>query len=132
MMNPLNSFLPIAGVALILFALGCNAPPPQQLPDIESTVISLKKKKIEDFNYKNLEQIVRVSFSQRRKKIKNTLKAIVNYNELEKFSEKRPEMLSVDDFIQISNTIKDMRAKANQKRKNNFNKLSDELKFTQK
>ena len=38
MMNPSKSFLPIAGVALILFALGCNAPPPQQLPDIESTV----------------------------------------------------------------------------------------------
>ena len=37
-MNLQKSFLPIAGVALILFALGGNAPPPQQLPDIESTV----------------------------------------------------------------------------------------------
>ena len=75
-------------------------------PDIESTVISLEKKKLEQFDYKNLEQVVRISFSQRRKKIKNTLNAIVDYNELEKFSDKRPEMLSVDDFIYISKIIK--------------------------
>ena len=75
-------------------------------PDVESTVISLQKKKLEEFDYKNLEQIVRISFSQRRKKLKNTLNAIVDYNKLEKFSDKRPEMLSVDDFIQISNIIK--------------------------
>ena len=75
-------------------------------PDVESTVISLKKKKLKQFDYKNLEQIVRTSFSQRRKKLKNTLNAIVDYNELEKFSDKRPEMLSVDDFIQISKIIK--------------------------
>jgi len=41
------------------------------------------------------------------------------------------QTFSIED-IQISNTIKDMRAKANQRRKNNFNRLSDELKFTQK
>ena len=75
-------------------------------PDVESTVISLEKKKLDQFDYKNLEQIVRISFSQRRKKLKNTLNAIVHYNELEKFSDKRPEMLSVDDFIQISKIIK--------------------------
>ena len=75
-------------------------------PDVESTVISLEKKKLEQFDYKNLEQVVRTSFSQRRKKLKNTLSAIVDYNELEKFSDKRAEMLSVDDFIQISKIIK--------------------------
>ena len=75
-------------------------------PDVESTVISLEKKKLEQFDYKNLEQVVRTSFSQRRKKLKNTLSAIVEYSQLEKFSDKRPEMLSVDDFIQISKIIK--------------------------
>tara|TARA_B100001750_G_scaffold10165_1_gene7554 strand:+ start:1431 stop:2162 length:732 start_codon:yes stop_codon:yes gene_type:complete len=75
-------------------------------PDVQSTVISLKKKKVENLDYNNLQDIVRISFSQRRKKIKNTLKDIVNYSELENFFEKRPEMLSVEDFIQISKTIK--------------------------
>ena len=75
-------------------------------PDVQSTVISLEKKKLEQFDYKNLEQVVRTSFSQRRKKLKNTLSTIVDYNELEKFSDKRAEMLSVDDFIQISKIIK--------------------------
>ena len=75
-------------------------------PDVESTVISLQKKKLNEFNYKNLEQIVKISFSQRRKKLKNTLNAIVDYDELEKFSNKRPEMLSVNDFIYISDLIK--------------------------
>ena len=75
-------------------------------PDVESTVISLQKKELKQFDYKNLEEIVRISFSQRRKKLKNTLNAIVDYAELEKFSDKRPEMLSVDDFIYISKIIK--------------------------
>tara|TARA_A100001037_G_C15059475_1_gene594046 strand:- start:164 stop:895 length:732 start_codon:yes stop_codon:yes gene_type:complete len=75
-------------------------------PDVESTVISLQKKDLTQFDYKNLEEIVRISFSQRRKKLKNTLNTIVDYPELEKFSDKRPEMLSVDDFIYISKIIK--------------------------
>ncbi len=37
-MNIRKPFLTITSIALTLFALGCNAPPPQQLPDIESTV----------------------------------------------------------------------------------------------
>ena len=75
-------------------------------PDVESTVISLQKKKSTQVDYKNLEKIVKMSFSQRRKKLKNTLNAIVDYAELEKFSDKRPEMLSVDNFIYISKIIK--------------------------
>ena len=75
-------------------------------PEGQSTVISLKKKTRKDVDYKNLQEIVKISFSQRRKKIKNTLKEIINYSELESFFEKRPEMLSIEDFIQISNTIK--------------------------
>ena len=75
-------------------------------PDVESTIISLQKKELKQFDYKNLEEIVRISFSQRRKKLKNTLNAIVDYDELEKFSDKRPEMLSVDNFIYISKIIK--------------------------
>ena len=75
-------------------------------PDVQSTVISLKRKKIKDFDFKKLEKIVRKSFSQRRKKMKNTLKILTDYNELEKFSNKRAEMLTIEDFIYISKIIK--------------------------
>tara|TARA_Y100001970_G_C14222547_1_gene853537 strand:+ start:2010 stop:2747 length:738 start_codon:yes stop_codon:yes gene_type:complete len=71
-------------------------------PDIQSTIISLKKKKRKDFNFKKLEKIVRMSFSQRRKKLKNTLKVLADHNELKKFSDKRAEMLTTEDFIYIS------------------------------
>ncbi len=75
-------------------------------PDIQSTVISLNKKNAYKFDYKKLEEIVKISFSQRRKKMKNTLKILLNYKELEIFYEKRAEMLSVQDFIYISKIIK--------------------------
>ena len=75
-------------------------------PDVQSTVISLEKKKITNFDFKKLENIVRISFSQRRKKMKNTLKILTDYTELEKFSEKRAEMLTIEDFIYISKIIK--------------------------
>ena len=75
-------------------------------PDVTSSIISLKRNNHINIDYKNLEDIVRISFSQRRKKIKNTLRDICNYKELEHFYEKRPEMISVKDFIKISKIIK--------------------------
>ena len=75
-------------------------------PEVTSSIISLEKNSYINIDYKNLENIVRISFSQRRKKIKNTLRDICNYKELEHFYEKRPEMISVKDFIKISKIIK--------------------------
>ena len=75
-------------------------------PDVTSSIISLERKKSVNIDYRKLEDIVRISFSQRRKKIKNTLSNICNYKELEHFYEKRPEMISVKDFIEISKIIK--------------------------
>tara|TARA_Y100000768_G_scaffold67869_1_gene47523 strand:+ start:6907 stop:7644 length:738 start_codon:yes stop_codon:yes gene_type:complete len=77
-------------------------------PNVSSTIISLKKKKEVAFNYKRLEQVVKKIFSQRRKKIKNTLTQISNYNELSQYSDKRPEQISVEDYIKISSQIKDL------------------------
>ena len=69
----------------------------------------MKKKEKINFNFeeKKLRIIVKNSFNQRRKKIKNSLSKI-NFN-LEKENnifEKRPEQLSVQDFIFLSKKIK--------------------------
>ncbi|MBJ48132.1 MAG: ribosomal RNA small subunit methyltransferase A [Candidatus Marinimicrobia bacterium] len=74
-------------------------------PKVSSSIISLKRKKSNDFSFKKLEKVVKKSFSQRRKKLKNTLTEINNYTQLSSYYEKRPEMLSVDEFIEISNII---------------------------
>ena len=77
-------------------------------PDVQSTVISLEKKEIIDFDFEKLEKIVRKSFSQRRKKLKNTLKEIIEYQELKNYHSKRAEMLTIEDFLFLSNTIKNL------------------------
>ena len=56
-------------------------------------------------NFDILEKVVKKCFSQRRKKIKNTLEEITNHIELNEFFENRPEMLSSDEFIKISNIV---------------------------
>ena len=77
-------------------------------PDVNSTIISLKNKKKENFNYKQLEFVVKKSFSQRRKKIKNTLAQISQHNELKEYFNKRPEQIAIKDYIKIATTIKDL------------------------
>ena len=74
-------------------------------PKITSSILTFKKKEIQNFNFERLEKVVKKCFSQRRKKIKNTLKEINNHNELNEFFENRPEMLSYDEFIKISNIV---------------------------
>ena len=75
-------------------------------PDVTSTIISLKKHKKANFDYKQLEYIVKKSFSQRRKKIKNVLTEISKYSELTEYYNKRPEELNIKDYIKIAATIK--------------------------
>ena len=45
-------------------------------PKVNSTVIKLVPKKIINFNYEKLDQILKICFSQRRKMLKNNLKKI--------------------------------------------------------
>ena len=75
-------------------------------PNVSSTIISLKKKNKNDFDYQKLEYVVKKSFSQRRKKIKNTLTQISDYVELKDYLNKRPEQISVKDYIKIASSIK--------------------------
>ena len=60
------------------------------------------------FDYEKLEYVVKKIFSQRRKKIKNTLAEVSQHIELKKYIDKRPEQISVEDYIKISSQIKDL------------------------
>lgn len=91
----------------IIFRLspGSFAPPPK----VDSAVIRLERKP--DFDLKCNENlfrtIVKVTFNQRRKMLRNTLKSLIPEAEIlrEEFFNLRPEQLSVDDFVYLTNII---------------------------
>ena len=91
--------------AEILFNIGPEAfdPPPK----VESSVIIMKRK--DDYQLgcdENLYRaVVKQAFSQRRKKMRNTLKSFDLDLESDIF-QKRPEELGVDEFVNIVNSIK--------------------------
>ena len=79
------------------------------VPNVESAVISLKRK--ENFHLECNEllffRVVKLSFRQRRKKIRNGLKTLNLSNNLREDAifDKRPEQLSVNDFIRLTCSI---------------------------
>ena len=71
-------------------------------PKIESSIIYLKTRaKPLTENTKLLEKIVKVSFSQRRKTLKNCLKSILIQEQTEIDLSQRAEMLSIENFITL-------------------------------
>jgi 16S rRNA (adenine1518-N6/adenine1519-N6)-dimethyltransferase len=94
----------------ILFRVSRNVFYPR--PNVTSAVIRLdfengeKAKGIIDDSF--FKKIVKVVFNKRRKILKNTLKEIFDDETLSKFEfdlTKRPEQLSVDEFIELSNSL---------------------------
>ena len=73
-------------------------------PKVDSAILSFKKKNvnIEFFKFSNL---IRHSFKQRRKKLKNNLKKICKVEQLGSFSNMRAEEISVKDFIKLYEKI---------------------------
>jgi len=71
-------------------------------PKIESSIIYLKTR-VNPLteNSKLLEKIVRVSFSQRRKTLKNCLKSVLSQDQTEIDLSQRAEMLSIENFITL-------------------------------
>ncbi len=85
-------------------APGSFNPPPK----VNSSVIRLWRKEEElGCDYRELRIVVKAAFNQRRKMMRNTLKSIVKNEELlkEDIFSQRPEQLSVEDFIDLTNTI---------------------------
>ncbi|MFQ6609833.1 MAG: 16S rRNA (adenine(1518)-N(6)/adenine(1519)-N(6))-dimethyltransferase RsmA [Fidelibacterota bacterium] len=72
-------------------------------PSVDSTVISMKHRENLVIRTELFNEIVRLSFGQRRKKLKNTISKYLSDELLEKYGDTRPEMLSVEDFVEISN-----------------------------
>ncbi len=71
-------------------------------PKIESSIIYLKTRaKPLTENTKLLEKIVKVSFSQRRKTLKNCLKSMLSQEQTEIDLSRRAEMLSIENFITL-------------------------------
>ncbi|MEP6795660.1 MAG: 16S rRNA (adenine(1518)-N(6)/adenine(1519)-N(6))-dimethyltransferase RsmA [Saprospiraceae bacterium] len=81
---------------------GSFSPPPK----VQSSVISLTRYRsdIEDLSFQSLRQVVKMSFSQRRKMLRNTLSPIIDEDVLKAHgvSDLRPEQLSVDQFIALA------------------------------
>ncbi len=84
---------------------GSFNPPPR----VDSAVIKLERKEkfTLDCNETLFKTIVKSTFNKRRKMIRNTLKSLINDDEILKdvFFTKRPEQLSLDDFVDLTNKI---------------------------
>ena len=71
-------------------------------PKIESAIIYLKTKTQPlTENTKLLEKIVKISFSQRRKTLKNCLKSILSQEQTKIDLSQRAEMLTIENFITL-------------------------------
>ena len=90
-----------------LFTVGREhfAPPPK----VTSAVIRLSRRENQTLNCdtKLFKQVVKQAFSQRRKMLRNTMKAFLKDSPLlqETFFKQRPERLSVEDFVQLTNWV---------------------------
>lgn len=80
-------------------------------PKVQSGVIRLVRKKEEISCDENLfRKVVKQAFSQRRKMLRNTLKPFFTNNPdalQNEYFQKRPEVLSVEEFVELTNTIAD-------------------------
>jgi 16S rRNA (adenine1518-N6/adenine1519-N6)-dimethyltransferase len=81
-------------------------------PKVKSAVIRLtRKENYQDLgcDHKKFKQIVKLTFGQRRKMLRNTLKSMIKEKgmdiENDPIFKERPEQLSVQDFIDLTNKI---------------------------
>lgn len=92
----------------LLFTVTADAfdPPPK----VESAFVYLKplQREHKASDIKQFHRLVQIAFNQRRKTISNSLKSIVGREELIRLGidpSLRPQALSVDDYIKISNAV---------------------------
>jgi len=89
---------------------GCFSPPPK----VMSGIIRLERKNEGlGCDGKLFRQIVKQSFTQRRKVLSNSLKGMVTNTQWNGFESKRPEQLSVADFVLLTNMIADAKSADN-------------------
>jgi len=90
------------GKTIFRVSPGSFSPPPK----VNSSVIMLHRNPIlpPEVDFKTFRMVVKNSFGQRRKMIRNTLKSVVTQTELleHRFFTMRPEQLSVQEFIELT------------------------------
>jgi 16S rRNA (adenine1518-N6/adenine1519-N6)-dimethyltransferase len=73
-------------------------------PGVDSSIIKFKKRN-QKINHNNFSLFIKECFKQRRKKIKNNLKNVCNIDILKDLAEKRPENISVKNYIKLYKKI---------------------------
>lgn len=80
-------------------------------PKVKSAVVVLRRNSRQDLgcDEKLFKQIVKTTFNQRRKQLRNSIKPILSSSPIleDGIFSKRPEQLSVEAFIQLTNMVKD-------------------------
>jgi len=94
-----------SGEMLMKVSPGSFSPPPK----VQSAVIRLTRRDNQELgcNEKLFRTIVKIAFGQRRKMLRNTMKSLVEESAVleDKFFDQRPEQLSVQDFVQVTNLL---------------------------
>jgi 16S rRNA (adenine1518-N6/adenine1519-N6)-dimethyltransferase len=79
-------------------------------PKVKSAVIRLTRNSVEKLNCNEdlFKKVVKTTFNQRRKTIRNSVRTLFNNNELRHpLLDKRPEQLSVNQFVELTNFIEE-------------------------
>jgi 16S rRNA (adenine1518-N6/adenine1519-N6)-dimethyltransferase len=91
----------------ICFSISPNVFIPR--PKVQSAFISIEKRSDfnkDDVDVKKFSQVVRMAFNQRRKMLRNSLSALdIDLDSCKIDFKRRPEQLSVSEFIDISKNI---------------------------
>ena len=74
-------------------------------PNVDSVMITMKHKKISNIDFVKLSGLLKKCFSQRRKKIKNTLSNYVSADIIKKYGDLRPQDLTIEDFLTLYHKI---------------------------
>ena len=78
-------------------------------PEVQSGVIRLTRRDDQELGCPHalFRQVVKQAFSQRRKMLRNTMKSFIKGEEIlqSDFFQQRPERLSVEEFVWLTNTI---------------------------
>lgn len=87
-------------------------------PKVKSAVIRMTRNETQNLgcNEKLFKQIVKTTFNQRRKTLRNSISPILDKNSplsADPLFNKRPEQLSVEDFIELTNRVEQALAQSN-------------------
>lgn len=93
-----------SGESMMTLKPGAFSPPPK----VDSMVIRLRRREVlPDVEYRTLRRVVKGAFSQRRKKMSNALKGVVDADLLRSlgYADLRAEQLAVSDFLALAEKV---------------------------